>query len=184
MRQRRYAAVLGLVMFFCTVNPLSAHAASAPEGYDVKTQARLLDQTLEYDEIPNLVTEYNPMYRMMKQGIALNTAPAVKGIDAIREQAAELTYLYKEAQGSGDQVLAKVYQDSAISLKKQAEKAERSISSATRLNVNSTRKKLISTVQGLMITYQQQQSAREMLEVAAELSRAAYETKKTQFSLG
>lgn len=57
--------MLAAVMLLSSVLPLCAYAAAGPlgdkvgAGYDEETWERLQDNVLEYDEIPNLVHEYN-----------------------------------------------------------------------------------------------------------------------------
>lgn len=63
--RRAVVLVLALVLVFSSVLPLCVRAATGPlgdrigAGYDEETWARLQDNVLEYDEISDLVHEYN-----------------------------------------------------------------------------------------------------------------------------
>lgn len=180
MGKRTVPLLLAAVMTAAV--PMQTFGAST--DYDAETWERLQDNTLEYDEIENLVVEYNPMYRMMNQGIAYNTYPVMRGVEELREQQAELHTLREMAKEEEDKAAEAMYKELEKEVRKSADKMEKSVTSETRLTVNSTRKKMTSTVQGLFLTYHQQLSAKEMLEAVTALSQAVYEMTKTQCSVG
>ena len=162
--------------------PMQTFGAST--DYDAETWERLQDNTLEYEEIEHLVVEYNPMYRMMNQGIAYNTYPVMRGVEDLRQQQEELHTLREMAKQEENKAAEAMYKELEKEIRKSADKMEHSITSSTRLKVNSTRKNLTSTVQGLFLTYHQQQSTKEMLEAVTELSQAVYEMTQTQYQVG
>lgn len=181
MRRLRQIAAIGLAGMLTMSLPLSAWAAES--DYDAATWARLQDNALEYDEIPNLVVEYNPMYKSMMQGIAFSTSPMTAGISDMRNEADEYTELAKEQKDGGNPMLEEIYRKGASELRKNADKMERSLASGTRLSVNRTRKSLTSAVQGLMVQYNNLLSTKRMLESVVTLSQAAYDSARVQMGL-
>lgn len=184
MRMSRRMTALALAAMMTVAAPAAAFAATVPEGYDAETWTRLQDNILEYDEIWNLVKEYNPQMKMMMTGIEGETSATTKVIADTRENVEMYQYLYKEAKDTGNEVMAKNYHQAYTTMRKEADKMERRLDSQVRRSTNQTQKSLTSAVQGLMIGYQQSLAAREMLQTTVELSQAAYDLQKTQLSLG
>lgn len=184
MKMSRRMTALALAAMMTVAAPAAAFAATVPEGYDAETWTRLQDNILEYDEIWNLVKEYNPQMKMMMTGIEGAASTSNKVAADMRDYAETWHYLYKEAQDAGDDANAKGFYEEYRKAKKSADRIEKSLSSRTRSTVNQTQKKLTSAVQGLMIDYQQSLAAREMLQTRVELSQAAYDLQKTQLSQG
>lgn len=184
MKMSRRMTALALAAMMTVAAPAAAFAATVPEGYDAETWTRLQDNILEYDEIWNLVKEYNPQMKMMMTGIEGETSATNKVIADTRENVEMYQYLYKEAKDTGNEIMAKNYHQAYTTMRKEADKMERRLDSQVRRSTNQTQKKLTSAVQGLMIGYQQSQAAREMLQTTVELSQAAYDLQKTQLSLG
>lgn len=184
MKMSRRTTALALAAMMTATAPAATFAATVPEGYDAETWTRLQDNILEYDEIWNLVKEYNPQMKMMMTGIEGEMSAVRKGIEDIRENVEMYQYFYKEAKDAGNEVMAKNYHQAYTTMRKEADKMERSLDSRVRRSTNQTQKRLTSVVQGLMIGYQQSLAAREMLQTTVELSQAAYDLQKTQLSLG
>lgn len=184
MKMSRRMTVLALAAMMTATAPAATFAATVPEGYDAETWAGLQDNVLEYDEIWNLVKEYNPQMKMMMTGIEGETSATNKVIADTRDNVEMYQYLYKEAKDAGNEVMAKNYHQAYTTMRKEADKMERRLDSQVRRSTNQMQKSLTSAVQGLMIGYQQSLAAREMLQTTVELSQAAYDLQKTQLSLG
>lgn len=184
MKMSRRMTVLALAAMMTATAPAATFASTVPEGYDAETWARLQDNVLEYDEIWNLVKEYNPQMKMMMTGIEGETSATNKVIADTRDNVEMYQYLYKEAKDAGNEVMAKNYHQAYTTMRKEADKMERRLDSQVRRSTNQMQKSLTSAVQGLMIGYQQSLAAREMLQTTVELSQAAYDLQKTQLSLG
>lgn len=181
---RRCKGALPVMLAAALTVAVPMGALGAETDHDAQTWARLQDNQLEYDEIEDLVVEYNPMYQMMNQGIAYNTYPVMRGVEDMRQQQEELHTLRQMAKEEEDKASEAMYKEMEKAIRKSADKMEKSVESSTRLTVNSTRKQLTSTVQGLFITYNQQLSTRDMLKTVSELSGAVYEMTKTQAEVG
>lgn len=184
MKMSRRMTVLALAAMMTATAPAATFASTVPEGYDAETWAGLQDNVLEYDEIWNLVKEYNPQMKMMMTGIEGETSATNKVIADTRDNVEMYQYLYKEAKDAGNEVMAKNYHQAYTTMRKEADKMERRLDSQVRRSTNQMQKSLTSAVQGLMIGYQQSLAAREMLQTTVELSQAAYDLQKTQLSLG
>lgn len=184
MKLRKRMASLGLIAALAVTASMPAYADSIPDGYDAQTWTRLQDNALEYDEIENLIKEYNPDFKKLKDGIAYGTSPFLNSAASLREEAETFTHMAKEAKDMGDAVAEKNYRDKASELKKQASSMENSAERGSRLQVGEIQKKLTAGTQSAMIGYQQIAVNLETLKIGVELAQAAFESAQTQRSLG
>ena len=187
MKAVRAMTALGLAGLLALQTPVCSMAqAEKPETMDDQTWARLQDQVLEYDEIGDRVELYNPTYQQVIQNIQVNIQPYEDAAQTLRGSAKDLR---GEASGFKDENkmmyqmyrgYAKGYQEAA----KNFEKVAKSIKSSTRSTLNSTRKQLTSGVQQLMLGYYQARASKEMVDTAAHLAQAAYDSAVTRRNIG
>lgn len=186
MRSGKKMTALGLACLLTVSAPFGSMAQEKPESMDQETWERLQDNVLEYDEIGNLVEYYNPTYQQALQNVQINIQPYEDAAEQLRGTAKELiddaknekddnVMLYMTYRG-----YAKGYQEAAKTFEKVAQK----IKSSTRSTLNSARKQLTSGVQQLILGYYQALASKELVDTAAELSQAAYDSTLTQRNLG
>lgn len=184
MRSRKQMVSLGLILAMAASGSISAYGETVPEGYDAQTWARLQDNVLEYDEIENLVEEYNPDFQLLKKGIAYNTTPFTNAAATLRTEAETFIQMAKDAKDMGNTGEEQQYRKKAADLKKQAASMESSAKSETRLQVKQVRQQLISGVRTLMIGYHQAAVHLESLNTGVELAQASFESAQAQKNLG
>lgn len=186
MRSKKKMTAIGLACLLTVSAPFGSMAQEKPESMDQETWERLQDNVLEYDEIGNLVEYYNPTYQQALQNVQINIQPYEDAAEQLRGTAKELiddaknekddnVMLYMTYRG-----YAKGYQEAAKTFEKVAQK----IKSSTRSTLNSARKQLTSGVQQLILGYYQALASKELVDTAAELSQAAYDSTLTQRNLG
>lgn len=187
MRPGKKITAFGLACFMAVSLPFGAMAQERPESIDEETWERLQDNVLEYDEIGNLVEYYNPTYQQALQNIQINIQPYEDAAQQLRGAARELIEDAKSEKEDDNIMMsmtyrgyAKAYQETAKTFEKVSER----IKSSTRSTLNSARKQLISGVQQLILGYYQALASKELVDTAAELSQAAYDSTLTQRNLG
>lgn len=186
MRFVKKMTALGLACLLTVSAPFGSMAQEKPESMDQETWERLQDNVLEYDEIGNLVEYYNPTYQQALQNVQINIQPYEDAAEQLRGTAKELIEDAKNEKDDNVMLYmtyrgyAKGYQEAAKTFEKVAQK----IKSSTRSTLNSARKQLTSGVQQLILGYYQALASKELVDTAAELSQAAYDSTLTQRNLG
>lgn len=187
MRSGRKITAVGLACLLAVSAPFVSMAQEKPESMDQETWDRLQDNVLEYDEIGNLVEYYNPTYQQALQNIQINIQPYQDAAQQLRGAARELNEEAKSAKEDDNTILYMTYQGYAKGYREAAksfEKVTDRIKSSTRSTLNSARKQLTSGVQQLILGYYQALSSKELVDTAAELAQAAYDSALTQRDLG
>lgn len=180
-------AAFGLSGLLALSAPFGAMAeAVKPESMDEETWQRLQDDILEYDEIGDLVENYNPDYLQMLGQIDVNVQIYEEAAGELRKVAADNT---SEARAARDQdpMMSAIYQGTARGYTEAAkayEKVAQAIKGSTRLQRRKVWKMLTSGVQQLMNGYQQALASKELADTAAELAKAAYDSTVTQRGIG
>lgn len=168
-----------------------------PEGYDEEAWARLEDNILEYDELTDLVRNFNP--NMVNANYVYNDS-----VDSMRN-IADLSYKtagdLKETLDTMKKVpdhmqneefkqnLAMLTETYKI-LKKSADSTSRSVELMKRptasgySGIKMAEKQLVSAAQQLMIGYSTAVSQKAMLEKLKELNFALYEIAQVQTQVG
>lgn len=186
MRSKKKMTAIGLACLLTVSAPFGSMAQEKPESMDQETWERLQDNVLEYDEIGNLVEYYNPTYQQALQNVQINIQPYEDAAEQLRGTAKELIEDAKNEKDDNVMLYmtyrgyAKGYQEAAKTFEKVAQK----IKSSTRSTLNSARKQLTSGVQQLILGYYQALASKELVDTAAELSQAAYDSTLTQRNLG
>ena len=114
MRRQKWNSLccLGLAALLAAASPGAVRAASLSD-YDEETQAKLLDDTLEYSEIRARVSLYNPTLSQAR--ITMDDAMAIyrNGMTEYKDRAAELRRKADEAEEDGDLLTYAAYEMNA-----------------------------------------------------------------------
>ena len=131
------------------------------------------DDTLEYEEIPDLIEFFNPVYRAAAEQVEDGLKGSYELARKMREDGKEYRQQAKGLEAEGDQIYSAQYKAMARSLDSAASVMEKTLDKqAKRLDQNTlapVRYQLSSAVQSLMIGYQQMEVNKEMLEKMVEL---------------
>lgn len=189
MRLYRLLTVIGTAGVLAFSVPFNAMAqVEKPGDMDETTWARLQDNVLEYDEISDLVENYNPAYRQFFEQIDMNA-------QIFRDAAEELRNAADEAQSEAkdvkdyNQVMYSTLQGAAKGYRQAAKRFDKAVDSVfnnleVRHNLSRIKKATTSGIQQMMIGYYQALASKELVETAAELAQAAYDSTVTQFAIG
>ena len=76
-----------------------------PEDYEDEKWARLLDDTLEYEEIPDLIKFFNPTYRAVADSVEDGLKDSYELAEKMREDGKEYRQQAKGLEAEGDVIL-------------------------------------------------------------------------------
>ncbi len=180
------AVIAGTLAFSC---PLSVYAATKPEDMDEATWERLQDNTIEFDEIENLVVSFNPTYKQVVDSVNVNVEPIQIAIDELQEYVDDLRSEARRFKDDEDDpytyevnmATAKTVSDSVL---KSLKKSLNMVNGSTRTTFNELRRTLTNALQQIMIGYNQLESSLELMDKSVELAQAAYDSTVTQESVG
>lgn len=192
-------ALGGLPVPFAAPVLSTARAAERPSGMDDETWERLQDNTMDFDELADLVKCYNPTYLQMVQSIdpvvqdGRDTASEMT--EEIRDYKKEIKELEKKIEEEGP--LSPEYPADATQLMvlqmtvsgyepvaKQIRSAANDMYRDTSVGREQLRKTLTSAAQQLFIGYDQAVASRELCALSVELAQAAEASAETQRSVG
>lgn len=178
---------------------MQALAKSPDFAHDEATWARMQDNVMEYDELPLLVEEYNPLYQnnqatyqdtrtdddaqAVRQNLYENAMDAYDSADNLRSQAEDLLDLNMPAAYAG--LIA-----AAISTENSALKAEQSAqnsytdSEMKRLDHMQNQAALVIQTQGLFASYNQTLKALENVKKNIEKQEFAYRSVEAKVNAG
>ena len=187
MRSCKWVTALGLTGTLAFSLPFNSYAAvEKPEQMDEATWVRLQDDVLEYDEIENLVEYYNPTYRQVVEKIEISAAPFEEAAKELRKSAQDMASDANDMKDL-DPVMYKRMQKAASGYREAAktfDKAVDSVHNRTSHQLSRIKKMTVSGLQQMMSGYHQALASREILDTAAALAQAAYESTITQRNLG
>lgn len=178
---------LALSLAFMLAVPFGSLAAERPEDMDEAVWARLQDNTLEYDEIEDLVVHYNPTYNQVMSGIQTNLDPMIEAEEDYHQAARDYNEDAREYKEDGDlmqQMISQGMADAAGKAADEMEKLVRMVNGGSSTARNQLRKQMTKAVQQLDRTYAQLLSSKEAADAGVELAQAAYESSVTQQSIG
>ena len=168
----------------------AAWAASPEFAYDEETWARLKDNTLEYEEIPLLVKEYNANYQNALESYqdTKTTDDAEQIREDMMESAADMydqaTDLEESIEDMGGELgpmyasltyNASLMKANSMQMEMQADNSYTD-SKMQKVQVDKTLANLTSLVQTTMNTYFQLLESQKTLEKSRELLQATYES--------
>ena len=185
-RWRQITACTMLALFVVAV-PINSFAAELSD-YDEETQERLKDNKLEYGELEDLISVYNPDYKKGTDSIQ-------ESIDALDMDVSEIEMniemLKREADNmkdAGNMLGYQSYMTAAATMKASMLEMHKTMrknydTPTVKHNLNVGRYQLTSVAQMLMSQNQVLTSNREMAAKAEELAEEAYRSTQTQLSL-
>ena len=189
MRQQKWNSLccLGLAALLVAASPGAVRAASLSD-YDEETQAKLLDDTLEYSEIRARVSLYNPTLSQAR--ITMDDAMAIyrNGMTEYKDRAAELRRKADEAEEDGDLLTYAAYEMNAQIMNELANQykdvVEQSERMSTQRSIVSAEDLLTRGVQQMVQGYAQLDLGCTIAEKGVELAEAAYNSTVAQQGLG
>ena len=176
-----------MLALFVVAVPINSFAAELSD-YDEETQERLKDNKLEYDELEDLISVYNPDYKKGTDSIQ-------ESIDALDMDVSEIEMniemLKREADNmkdAGNMLGYQSYMTAAATMKASMLEMHKTMrknydTPTVKHNLNVGRYQLTSVAQMLMSQNQVLTSNREMAAKAEELAEEAYRSTQTQLSL-
>ena len=189
MKLCRLLTAFGLAGTLALSVPFGAMAqVEKPEEMDEGTWARLQDNILEYDEIADLVENYNPTYRQVFEQIDMNAQIFKDAAQELRDAAEEAQSDAKDVKNDNE-IMYKTLQGAAKGYREAARQFDKAVDSIynnleVRHNLSRIRKMTTSGIQQMIIGYYQALASEELVATAAELAQAAYDSTVTQFSIG
>lgn len=163
--------------------------ASPSFAYSAEVWAKLQDNNLEYDEITNLVHEYNATvlnnqitYKDKKDKNADDIAQDYR--DAAAELSGNITYPDSDSAMYGSLMAAAINSEKQVaSLEEQADNNV-SDNETIKLGYDQVEAGLVNNAQLQMISYYQQQKQLETLKVQKELAESQYQSAVTKQTAG
>lgn len=188
MRKWKQAAALTLSALLAAGSVFPALAVEKPAEMDDATWARLQDNTLEYDEIENLVLYYNPTYRQVVDTIEVQLEPLKTAVADLKDYVQDQRDEARKAKDNDDMISYKIGMATAAAIEKQAVKGVetglRTAQGATKPTKDQIRRTMTSVIEGLVITYNQTLASKELVDTSVALAQAAYDSTVAQQSIG
>lgn len=202
MKKKQLAAA-ALVALMTTIFPGAAYAAVGPSGTDTTQSgiaygspgvgiteeqaayaAALEDNKMEYDELGDLIVNYNVDYRNAQSGI-VNSAQDLDTARGLREEAGSLMLDAGELKSDGltdeTRELYNSYKETAKELRKEAQKITNTdLGSSFQRKLRKTKVQLTVVAQQMMIGYNQALSKQELVNKQVELAGAMLESTQRQ----
>lgn len=185
------AAVLAGTMLLAAM-PGTAFAAYAPvtgnpeDTYDAETWAKLQDNVLEYDEIPDLVHVYNSSISEIWKNLRESKEKIDRNIQELDSQRGKMKNLKDEAKNQGNWTGYGNYTMQEIILGKVASglRSTDLYNRKTVVGIQKGEKQITKAAQSLMITYDSLLKQRNTLEKLQELYAKQYEIAVNKHALG
>ena len=179
---------------YCTIAamPGTAFAAYAPvtgnpeDTYDAETWAKLQDNVLEYDEIPDLVHVYNSSISEIWKNLRESKEKIDRNIQELDSQRGKMKNLKDEAKNQGNWTGYGNYTMQEIILGKVASglRSTDLYNRKTVVGIQKGEKQITKAAQSLMITYDSLLKQRNTLEKLQELYAKQYEIAANKHALG
>lgn len=187
-RKQTTAAVAALLLAMSSPLTALAGPSGADGGEDEAYLAELNDGKLQYSELPGLVERYNVTYKNTYSKIASQS----QNLDAARQLSQDANDLMDDALDLKDEnmdesskALYESYKDTAMAMRKQAEKlSNEELSGTAERSMKMLKNQQIMLAQNLMIQYQQTVSKRELAAKQEELAKAGYDAVTAKAGLG
>ena len=172
--------------------PGTAFAAYAPvtgnpeDTYDAETWAKLQDNVLEYDEIPDLVHVYNSSISEIWKNLRESKEKIDRNIQELDSQRGKMKNLKDEAKNQGNWTGYGNYTMQEIILGKVASglRSTDLYNRKTVVGIQKGEKQITKAAQSLMITYDSLLKQRNTLEKLQELYAKQYEIAANKHALG
>lgn len=190
-RKRGGAAVLAAMLFLAAV-PETAFAANAPvtgnmeDTYDAETWAKLQDNVLEYDEIPDLVHVYNSTISEIWKNLRETKEKLDRNAQELESQSMKMKNLKDSAKSQGDVggIMNYTIQETILKKTSSALKSSDLYTQQTVASIQKGEKQITKVAQSLMISYDSLLKQRNTLEKLQELYAKQYEIAVNKRALG
>ena len=191
MRKWKIMLCMALAGALTFTGPSAAWAKLS--DYDAETAARLQDNNLEYDELENLIREYNPEISYAYSQLEFNEEDTASTVRAVRNDIEDNDYkdLVKTLKQQKKQLEAMPDSEEKAKGLEGLISAPASTTKATDKQLEKARKQLDTGVksalkgtQTLMISYDNLRAQVQTLEKVVELQKEALEAAKLQAGLG
>lgn len=150
-----------------------------PEAQDAERWARLKDNVLEFDEIEDLIKEYNPAVQVSENDHNTNLAKKKQLEKELRQELKDTEEEMGLAPGSKD--VYDMYRTQISSMKKSIDSMQ---SATSTTSMKKDRDDLSVTAQNLMISYNQEKIQKEVLQKSLEVAQAAEASTQAKAGLG
>lgn len=189
--KRGGAAVLAAMMLLAAV-PGTAFAANAPvtgnmeDTYDAETWAKLQDNVLEYDEIPDLVHVYNSTISEIWKNLRETKEKLDRNAQELESQSMKMKNLKDSAKSQGDVggIMNYTVQEMILKKTSSALKSSDLYTQQTVASIQKGEKQITKVAQSLMISYDSLLKQRNTLEKLQELYAKQYEIAVNKRALG
>lgn len=183
--------MLAAVLFLAAA-PGTAFAANAPvtgnmeDTYDAQTWAKLQDNVLEYDEIPDLVHVYNSSISEIWKNLRETKEKLDRNAQELESQSMKMKNLKDSAKSQGDVGGIMNYTVQEMILKKTSSALRSSdlYTQQTVASIQKGEKQITKVAQSLMISYDSLLKQRNTLEKLQELYAKQYEIAVNKRALG
>lgn len=183
---------MALSAFLFTAAPLQSYAVYAPltgnmeDTYDAQTWAKLQDNVLEYDEIPDLVHVYNSSIEDIWKNLRDAREKLDRNATELESQSLKMKHLKDSAKDRGEIGNLINYTTQEIILQKTATalKSSELYSKQTVSSIQKAEKQITKAAQSLMISYDSLMKQRNTLEKLQELYGKQYEIAVNKHALG
>lgn len=179
------AALAAVPLPVMAAGPLAVKVNS---GYDEETWARLQDNVLEYDEIPNLIHEFNVNIRQTLDDLEKTRQTLLRNADELASHERRMENLKDAAMEAGDLEALKNYATQEYVLGRTSKGIESNainlLNKRTVANLQQGEDTMTQIAQGLMISYDTLTKQRETLTRLQELYDRQYQMAVNRRSLG
>ena len=188
MKRWKIAGLFAMAFVLSTV-PLKTLAASPEFAYTEEKWASLKDNKLEYDEISELIHEYNTTVRQnaldyQEYRGKTSTEISKEYYESADEVTQRISYPNDVSDGYASQISSAL--NGEISAENLIEQGDKNVDDGEikRLGYEQTEKNLVQQAQKLMISYYSEKEALKTLESSVTQAETAYEQAKTKLAAG
>lgn len=193
MKKTRTTAVILAMSAVLTAAPMPVLAAGplavkVNSGYDEETWAKLQDNVLEYDEIPNLIHEFNVNMRQTLDDLEKTRQDLLRSADELASHQHRMENLKGDAKDAGDVEALKNYatQEYVLGLTSKGieSNAINLLNKRTVAGLQQGEDTMTQMAQGLMISCDSLSKQRETLSKLQELYDRQYQMAVNRRTLG
>ena len=188
MKRWKIAGLFAMAFVLSTA-PLKALAVSPEFAYTEEKWASLKDNKLEYDEISELIHEYNTTVRQnaldyQEYRGKTSTEISKEYYESADEVTQRISYPDDVSDGYASQISSAL--NGEISAENLIEQGDKNVDDGEikRLGYEQTEKNLVQQAQKLMISYYSEKEALKTLESSVTQAETAYEQAKTRVAAG
>lgn len=179
------AALIAVPMPALAAGPLAVKVNS---GYDEETWEKLQDNVLEYDEIPNLVHEFNTNIKQTREDLEKTQQDLLRNAEELASHERRMEQQKDDAMETGDLEAIKGYATQEFILGATSKGLESSainlLNKKTVASIQQGEDTITQAAQGLMIAYDSLTKQRETLTKLEELYGRQYQAALNRQSLG